>query len=94
MSMVPIGPTLAQATASWAPSAELAVDLLTGDFPWITFLMGQPWGLNLLDERVTSMHLVCDSRQQPVIDVFTRGRPEIRRRITFNGRGARLSESA
>ena len=73
---------------------ELAVDLLTGDFPWDTFLMGRPWGLNLLDERVTSMHLVCDSREKPVIDVFTRERPDIRRRITFIGGRARLSESA
>ena len=74
--------------------AELSVDLLTGDFPWNTFLMGRPWGMILLDERVTSMHLVCDSRGKPVIDVFTRERPDIRRRITFIGGRARLSESA
>ena len=71
--------------------AELAVDLLDGDFPWNLFLLGRPWEQILLNEEVTLMHLVCNERQEPVIDVFTRADPFNRRRITFNGGRARLS---
>ena len=69
---------------------ELAVDLLTGDFPWDTFLMGRPWGLNLMKKGITSMHLVC-TEEEPVIDVFTRADPLARRRISFRGGRAILA---
>ena len=71
--------------------SELAVDLLTGDFPWDTFLMGRPWGLNLMQEGITSMHLVCKEEGEPVIDVFTRADPLARRRISFRGGRAILA---
>ena len=71
-----------------APS-ELAVDLLTGDFPWNTFLLGRPWGRDLVDQGIASMFLVC-SEGEPVIDVFTRSDPFSRRRIIFQGGRATL----
>ena len=73
-----------------APS-ELAVDLLTGDFPWDTFLMGREFGRDLMQEGITSMHLVCNEEEEPVIDVFTRADPFSRRRISIQGSRAILA---
>ena len=52
---------------------------------------GRPWGLNLMQEGITSMHLVCTEEEEPVIDVFTRADPFARRRISFRGGRAILA---
>ena len=37
---------------------NLHVNVLTSDFPWERFLMGRPWGRQILDLHVTTMTLV------------------------------------
>ena len=72
-------------------AAELALDLLTGDFPWNTFLMGRPFGRTILEQGVASMRLVSRDGEA-VTEVSTRSaaRPQC---IAFKGGRAKL-ESA
>ena len=76
-----------------APGArsELAVDLVTGDvnFPWIRFLMGQQWGVDLMAQGIASMVLIWQGG--PVIEVEVRGPPASRRQIRFRGREGRAT---
>lgn len=57
--------------AHTGPPAELALDLLTGDFPWNTFLMGRPSGQTILEQGVAIMRLVSRDGEA-VIEVPTR----------------------
>ena len=70
---------------------ELAVDLVTGDvkFPWIAFLMGRPWGVDLMAQGIASMVLIWQGG--PVIEVEVRGPPASRRQIRFRGGRATLA---
>ena len=81
---------IAERSAPWARS-ELAVDLVTGDvnFPWIRFLMGQQWGVDLMAQGIASMVLIWQG--DPVIEVEVRGPPASRRQIRFRGGRATLA---
>eukprot|EP00974_Lingulodinium_polyedra_P000109 9779-Lingulodinium_polyedra.AAC.1 len=57
------------------PPSELDVDVLTGDFPWLRFLMGRPFGRALLNEGLVQMRLVCNRAEEPVIQVTTSAAP-------------------
>ena len=77
-----------------APGArsELAVDLVTGDvnFPWIRFLMGQQWGVDLMAQGIASMVLIWQG--DLVIKVEVRAPPASRRQIRFRGGRATVAE--
>ena len=65
--------------------SELAVDLVTGDvnFPWIRFLMGQQWGMDLMVQGIASMVLIWQGEAK--IEVEVRAPPASRRQIRFRG---------
>ena len=58
-------------------------------FPWITFLMGRPWGVDLMAQGIASMVLIWQG--DPVIEVEVRGPPASRRQIRFRGGRATLA---
>ena len=65
-------------------------DVLRSDFPWTRFLMGRPWGLELLKQGVTTMTLVS-WKGQPAFRFTTNDRPEVRH-IRVSGKKSHIVE--
>jgi hypothetical protein len=71
---------------------QLHEDLMNGalapdGFQWHRFFMGRPWGIQLWNQRVTSLHLVW--RGAPMLEVRTAAHPEPRF-VKWRGNGAAL----